>query len=83
MSESLEGLTSNLKKSDGGIDNFKHTLKFINNQEQTNLLSHKKVFSYDYITSFDRFDDPVPPKDAFFSKLSKSHITEKKESIYI
>ncbi len=76
MSTSLEGLAGYLKDSTGGIDNFKHTLKFINKREQADLLTRKGVFPYDYMTSFDCFNDAVPGKDAFYSKLTQSHISD-------
>ena len=35
------------------------------------------MYPYDYMDSFNRFDEPsLPPKEAFFSKLSNEDITD-------
>ena len=41
------------------------------------LLKRKGVFPYDYVSSFEKLNEPnLPSKDAFFSSLYQSHISD-------
>eukprot|EP00116_Pleurobrachia_bachei_P001435 sb/3461697/ len=74
LSTSLDRLASNLKKS--GIDKFPSLKKQF--PEKCELLAEKGVFFYDYATAFSVFEEKdLPPKEAFYSQLSESHISEK------
>ena len=46
-------------------------------KEKRGLLMRKGVYPYEYMDSWDRFAEPnLPPKEAFYSKLSDEHISE-------
>ena len=53
LKASLRTLTSNLK--DAGIDKFVHTRHVLSDKFE--LLLRKGVYPYDYMDSFDRFDE--------------------------
>lgn len=75
MSTSLEKLIGNLKDSDG-LDAFKITSKYFKN-EKLDLMTRKGVCPYDYLDSFEKFNDSkLPSKSDFYSKLNKSHINQ-------
>jgi hypothetical protein len=43
----------------------------------TSLLMRKGVYPYEYVDAWERFgEDKLPPKDAFYSKLSDEHISD-------
>lgn len=47
--------------------------------DQIRLLERKGVFCYDYVDSWQKLEETMlPPKEAFFSKLTNSHISNKK-----
>ena len=71
---SLEQLVTNLLKS--GKENFVQLRKEYQGG-RLELLLHKGVYPYDYMDSAARFDEgQLPPKDAFFSKLRDSGISD-------
>ena len=37
----------------------------------------KGVYPYDWMDSFDKFNEKLPPKEAFYSILNNEHITDK------
>ena len=42
-----------------------------------NLLTEKGVYPYDHMDSWGRFDEcKLPPKEAFYSELTKTHISD-------
>ena len=56
---------------------FKITAWYEPAKEKRKLLLQKGVYPYEYTDSWERFDDPsLPPKEAFYSKLSGSDISE-------
>ena len=70
MSGSSESLVKN-------IHNFYHSESDIKN-ENINLLKQKRIYLYDYMNSWDKFDDiKLPPKSLFFSKLNNEYISDK------
>ena len=74
MPSSLDSLVKNLK--DKGIDYFKHTKRFYKG-ELLDLITRKGVYPYDYMDSFEKFEETeLPPKESFYSQLSKSHISD-------
>ena len=76
LSSSLESLTENLK-CNGGITNFKHFASEFQDEDVANLLLRKNVYPYDYMNDERRFQETrIPPKDAFYSEIKKSHINE-------
>ena len=47
------------------------------NIDDLNLLTEKGVYPYDYMDNWNRFNETeLPQKDAFYSKLSNSHISD-------
>ena len=70
MSSSLDKLVSNLPK-----ESFKYTSKrFIG--KKLDLMTRKGVYPYDYMDSFNKFNEQLPAKEDFFSILNNEHITD-------
>ena len=70
MSSSLEKLVSNLPK-----ESLKYTSQKFKNKK-LDLMSQKGVYPYDFMDSFDRFNEKLPPKEEFYSILNDEHITD-------
>ena len=72
MSSSLGALVNNLPK-----DGFKNISKYYT-PEQVELIKQKGFYPYEYINSIEKFNDTkLPPRKAFYSKLTERGITEK------
>ena len=72
MSSSLGVLVNNLPK-----DAFKNLLKYFT-PKQAEILKQKGFYPYEYMDSEEKFNDTkIPPREAFYSKLSGRGITEK------
>ena len=71
MSSSLDKLVSNLPKG-----SLKYTSKKFKG-EKLELMAQKGVYPYDYMDSFDKFDEKLPTKEEFYSILNDEHITDK------
>ena len=69
MASSLDSLVKNLEK-----DQLIHTKSIFG--DQTNLLSRKGVYPYDFMDSFEKFNYQLPEKEAFFSRLNNENISE-------
>ena len=70
MSSSLEALVNNLPA-------FKNLIKYFT-PKQAELLKQKGFYPYEYMDSEEKFNDTkLPPREAFYSKLSGKGITEK------
>ena len=76
MSSSLDSLVNNLAKGGHEFWGFeKH------NSKQKELLIRKGVYPYEYMDSWDTFEEKrLPSKDKFYSKLNMSGISEKDHS---
>ena len=71
MSSSLDKLVSNLPK-----DDLIYTSKAFKGK-RLNLMSQKGVYPYDFMDSFEKFNQTEPPnKDQFYSILKGQHITD-------
>ena len=71
MSSSLDKLVSNLPK-----DDLIYTSKAFKGK-RLDLMSQKGVYPYDYIDSFEKFNEKeLPTKDQFHSILNDQHITD-------
>ena len=72
MSSSLDSLTKNLVSGSG-----KQLFGFEDYSElQYDLLTRKGIYPYEYMSSWDRFEEmQLPPLEAFYSKLSMSSIS--------
>ena len=40
------------------------------------MMARKGVYPYDYIDSFDKFNEKLPPKEEFYSILNDEHISD-------
>ena len=73
MSSSLDSLVSNLAR--GGNDKFFGFDEY--NEHQRELLIRKGIYPYEYMDSWDRFEETkLPPKDSFYGALSMSGVSE-------
>ena len=71
MSSSIDKLASNLSD-----EAYRYTSKVLKN-EQFKLMSKKGVYTYDYMSSFDKFNNKqLVKKDEFYSILSDEHISD-------
>ena len=71
MSSSLSNLVNNLP-----AEAFKYTGEVFQG-EQLSLMTKKGVYPYDYMNSFEKFEDSrLPKKEDFFSIMNNEHITD-------
>ena len=71
MSSSLSNLVNNLP-----AEAFKYTGQVFQG-EQLSLMKKKGVYPYDYMSSFEKFEDSrLPKKEDFFSVMNNEHITD-------
>ena len=78
LSSSLDKLSSALLRD--GIHNFKNTLSINSHytKEQIDLILKKGVYPYDYMDSFEKFEETTYPTiDKFYSNLSEDGISRK------
>ena len=72
MSSSLDSLTKNLVRGGKKLFGFEDYSEL-----QYDLLTRKGVYPYEYVNSWDRFNETqLPPIDAFYSNLNTSLISE-------
>ena len=71
MSSSLDSLTRNLVKGGRKLFGFQNYSEL-----QYELLTRKGVYPYEYMSSWDKFKESLPPIEAFCSKLNMSKISE-------
>ena len=69
MSSSLEKLVSNLPK-----ESLKYTSQKFKGKK-LDLMARKGVYPYDYMDSFDKFNEKLPTKEDFYSILNDEHIS--------
>ena len=70
MSSSLDRLVSNLPK-----ESLKHTSKVFQG-EKLDLMSQKGVYPYDYMDSFNKFNEKLSAKEEFYSLLNNENISD-------
>ena len=70
MSSTLDSLARNLVGSVTKLFGFENYSDL-----QYDLLTRKGVYPYEYMTSWDRFEEPLPPIEAFYNKLNMSKIS--------
>ena len=78
--DSFQFLSSSLSKlvSNKNPEDFKIMKQFEPDEERRKLMLRKGVYPYEYMDSFERFSETsLPPKEAFYSTLTRSHITDK------
>ena len=72
MSSSLDSLTKNLVRGRKKLFGFEDYSEL-----QYDLLTRKGVYPYEYINSWERFNETqLPPIDAFYSNLNMSSISK-------
>ena len=71
MASSLDSLTRNLVGGKGELFGFENYSEL-----QYELLTRKGVYPYEYMSSWDCFEESLPPTEAFYSKLNMSKIGE-------
>ena len=71
ISSSLDKLVSNLPR-----ESLKYTSKEFKD-EKLDLMARKGVYPYDYMDSFDKFNEKLPTKENFFSIMNNEHISNK------
>ena len=71
MSSSLDKLVSNLPR-----ESLKNTSKEFKD-EKLDLMARKGVYPYDYMDSFDKFNEKLPTKENFFSIMNNENISNK------
>ena len=69
MSSSLERLVGNIPR-----ESLKYTSQVFEGEE-LDLMVRKGVYPYDYMDSFDKFKEELPPKEEFYSILNDEHIS--------
>ena len=71
MSSSLDSLTKNLVSCGKQLFGFEDYSEL-----QYDLLTRKGIYPYEYMSSWDRFEETqLPPVEAFYSKLDMSSIS--------
>ena len=55
-------------------NNLKYTSEIFKN-DKLDLMARKGVYPYDYMDSFDKFNEQLPPKEEFFCILNNKHIS--------
>ena len=72
MSSSLDSLVNNLSSGGNKFFSFDEY-----NEHQHKLQIRKGIYPYEYMDSWDRFEETnLPPKDSFYSALSMSGVSE-------
>ena len=75
MNSSLDSLVKNLKSS--GAENFIHLNREFDSPVQRELLTRKGSYPYDYMDSFERFEETqLPPQAAFYSQLKEQELSD-------
>ena len=73
MSSSLDSLVNNLAKGDHKFWGFEEY-----SDKQRELLIRKEIYPYEYMNSWDRFNETkLPNKEAFYSNLNMSGVSDK------
>ena len=70
MSSGLDKLVSNLPRK---------SLKYTSQKfkgKKLDLMARKGVYPYDYMDSFDKFNEKLPMKEEFYSILNNEHISD-------
>ena len=84
LSSGLDKLVKLNKYKDGKkMDNWENNFKFsrqneyVKNNEDLDMLTDKGIYPYDYMNTWDKFKETkLPPKEAFYSKLTDTDISD-------
>ena len=77
--DSFQHLSTELEKlvASASKDSFAITKSYIQDEEKVNLLLRKEVYPYEYMDSFERFNETsLPPKEAFYSSLKMEKVKD-------
>lgn len=75
LPSSLETLVDNLAQD--GLQAFPHLQNETESREEAQLLLRKGVYPYEYMDSFEKFDESeLPPQEQFFSTIKKEHVSD-------
>ncbi|MCG7869684.1 MAG: DNA polymerase, partial [Candidatus Thiodiazotropha taylori] len=75
LPSSLETLIDNLTQD--GLQAFAHLRSETNGSEEAQLLLRKGVYPYEYMDSFEKFEESeLPPKEKFYSSIKKEHVSD-------
>lgn len=82
MSDSLDNLSKDLSAQSDEYDAlkkvFRNTSKHFTKEDDFRMMIKKGIYPYDYISSYDKLNEKsLPSKEMFYSKLSKSHCSDK------
>ena len=75
--DSFQFMSSSLEKLVGNIP--RESLKYTSQQfkgKKLDLMVRKGVYPYDYMDSFDKFDEKLPPKEEFYSIFNDENISD-------
>ena len=60
------------------LNKYEGTNPYIKSKTKLNLLFDKGIYPYDYMNSFDKFDEEqLPSKEHLYSQLYEEHITDR------
>ena len=82
MQSSLDGLVNNLVGKSESLEELKSSFPNLlhstrDSDERFKLFLRKGVYPYEYMDSFERFEEgELPPQEAFYSKLNLSEISD-------
>jgi len=77
LSAGLDTLQTNLYDGGKGRHKFVHTLKHCPQTENVELMLKKGVYPYDYMSSWERFEErQLPPQESFYSELYEQDCDE-------
>ena len=73
--DSMQFMNSSLEKLAKNLTDYPYVKQEFG--DKCGLITRKGVYPYDYLDSFDKFDEPrLPPQGAFYSFLKEEHISD-------
>lgn len=82
LAPALDKLVTNLTAAGSDLDNLHVLTEHVRerygeqSQRKIELLSRKGIYPYNYMTSFEKFDEGLPAREDFYNELDDKHITE-------
>ncbi len=72
---SMQFMNSSLEKLANNLEDYPHVKQEF--KDKSNLVTQKGVYPYEYLDSFDKFNDTrLPPQGAFYTFLKEQHISD-------
>ena len=76
--DSFAFMASSLDKLGKTLKSFPHLDHYFP-KDKIHLITRKLPYCYDYIYSFEKFnEETIPPKEAFYNRLNNSEIDDKR-----